>query len=241
MIQGVYAVEYNRKIAVKTYEMRLEGDVSAFIRPGQFANFALEGKYLRRPLSVCDWDEDGFSVIYKVIGEGTAQLSAMERGDMLDVLTGLGNGYDTDAIPDGAVLVGGGAGVPPMYGLAKALVAEDKRVFAVLGFNNADEVFYEKEFAELGITPVITTVDGSKGLKGFVTDAFAADTQYVCACGPEQMLKAVYNKCKDGQFSFEARMGCGFGACMGCTCKTKYGAKRICVDGPVLSRGEIIW
>lgn len=233
-------IESNKQIAPSTFKMVLEGDADAFTRAGQFCNIALEGKYLRRPISVFDYNEGGFTIIYKVVGEGTGQMSVMERGDMLDVLTGLGNGYDLDLIPDGAVLAGGGAGIPPMFCLAKAMAESGKRAFTVLGFNRKDEVFAVDDFKSIGINPVITTVDGSQGIKGFVTDAFEK-TAYACACGPQPMLKAVYNKCKNGQFSFEARMGCGFGACMGCTCKTKYGAKRICVDGPVLKREEIVW
>ncbi len=241
MIKSIYSVEYNLEIAPATFRMRLEGDASAFTTPGQFAAVALEGQYLRRPFAVCDRDDEGFEIIYKVVGDGTAQMSTLERGDMLDVLTGLGNGYDTSLIPSGAVLIGGGAGIPPLYGLAKALLAEGKTPFIVLGFNKDIEVYFEKEFRELGVEVAISTVDGSYGVKGFVTDALPIECVYVCACGPEPMLKAVYHKCSDGQFSFEKRMGCGFGACMGCSCKTKYGAKTICKDGPVLKREEIIW
>ena len=240
MKQTTYTITQNTPLVPNVYRMTLSGDTSAITRPGQFVNLALDGLYLRRPISVCDWDEDGLALIYKVVGRGTEQLSRMVPGQTLDCLTGLGNGYDIDACPDNPVLVGGGVGVPPLYGLAKRLVAAGKRPDVVLGFNTAPEIFYDMQFAALGVPVTVTTVDGTAGVRGFVTDALKSGA-YVCACGPEPMLKAVYGKASGGQFSFEARMGCGFGACMGCTCETLTGYKRICKDGPVLNYDEIKW
>ena len=240
MKQVNYAIVENIPLTADVWRMRLAGDTSAIARPGQFVNIRLDGLYLRRPISVCDWDGEGLTLIYRVVGAGTAQMAGMQPGEALDCLSGLGNGYDVDACPDGAVLVGGGVGVPPLVGLAKALVAAGKRPSAILGFNRAEEIFCRDEFAALGVPVTITTVDGSAGTKGFVTDALESGA-YVCACGPEPMLKAVHAKAGGGQFSFEARMGCGFGACMGCTCETIAGYKRICKDGPVLRKEEILW
>lgn len=222
--------------------MVLEGDTEYITTPGQFINIALDGKYLRRPISVCDYDGDCITIIYKVVGEGTEQMSALKIGTVLDVLTGLGNGYDISKSTK-PLLIGGGVGVPPMYNLAKTLIANGQVPTVILGFNTADEVFYEQEFKALGCDVFVTTADGSYGIKGFVTDALAGiDFDYFYTCGPLPMFKAIYNAVdKDGQFSFEERMGCGFGACMGCSCKTKYGNKRICKDGPVLEKEEIIW
>ena len=212
------------------------------ILPGQFINIKLEGLYLRRPISVCDRDEKTVTIIYKVVGKGTEQMSRMQEGE-LDVLTGLGNGYDLSPAGDRPLLVGGGVGVPPLYLLAKELAKAGKKVSVILGFNTADEVFYEEEFKALGCDVAVTTVDGSKGVKGFVTNAMEdLDYTYFFTCGPEPMLKALYNASKtSGQLSFEERMGCGFGACMGCSCKTIYGNKRICKEGPILRKEEILW
>lgn len=240
MKQVNYSIVENTPLTADVWRMRLAGDTSAIARPGQFVNIRLDGLYLRRPISVCDWDGEGLTLIYRVVGAGTAQMAAMKPGEALDCLSGLGNGYDVDACPDGAVLVGGGVGVPPLVGLAKALVAAGKRPSAILGFNRAEEIFCRDEFAALGVPVTLTTVDGSAGIRGFVTDAMP-DGAYVCACGPEPMLRAVHAKAGGGQFSFEARMGCGFGACMGCTCETIAGYKRICKDGPVLRKEEILW
>ena len=240
-----YTITKNDQIARNIYLMKLSGDTSDFGRPGQFVNIALAGKYLRRPISVCDYTERDFTIIYKVVGEGTRQMSAMTVGQRLNVLTGLGNGYTlTDA--GAPMLVGGGVGVPPLYGLARRLLERQIRPLVLLGFNCADELFFENEFRRLGCQVIVATADGSAGARGLVTDCILRGNlkfDYVYACGPEPMLRAV-NDCTPktpGQFSFEERMGCGFGACMGCTCKTKYGSKRICVDGPVLSKEEIIW
>ncbi len=238
----MYKIISNERLTESVYKMVLEGDTSKITAPGQFINIKLEGKFLRRPISVCDYDEKTVTVIYKVVGEGTLQMSQMAEGEMLDVLTGLGNGY---AITESEkpLLIGGGVGVPPLYNLAKALVSAGKKPSVVLEFNTKSEVFYENEFKSLGVDVYVATADGSYGVKGFVTDAMKnIDFDYFYTCGPEPMFKAVYNATDvSGQFSFEERMGCGFGACMGCSCKTKYGYKRICKDGPVLEKEEIVW
>lgn len=233
----------NARIAENTYEMRLSGDFSSITAPGQFVNFAVEGCYLRRPISVCDVENGILTVVYKTVGKGTEIMSRIRPGETMDVLSGLGNGYDVGAGGERPLLIGGGAGVPPMYMLCKALVRAGARPVVVLGFNSRNEVFYEDEFKAAGAETHVTTVDGSYGIKGYVTDVIGKlDYTYFYACGPEAMFKAVEKTVKsDGEYSFEERMGCGFGACMGCSCKTKYGSKRICKDGPVLKRGEIIW
>lgn len=221
--------------------MVLEGDTQYITAPGQFINIQLDGKFLRRPISVCDYDDTAVTIIYKVVGEGTEMMSELAAGEILDVLTGLGNGYD---ISQGTrpMLIGGGVGVPPMYNLCKKLIAAGQKPVVILGFNTKDEVFYEDKFKALGAEVRVTTADGSYGIKGFVTDAFTDDYDYFYTCGPMPMFKAIEAKVTtSGQYSFEERMGCGFGACMGCSCKTKYGNKRICKDGPVLVREEIIW
>ena len=245
MTQGIYKAEYNRPLTADVWEMRLLGDTSAITAPGQFINIKVRGLtgdlFLRRPISICDWDENGLTIIYKVVGKGTAALSIMVPGQY-DVLCGLGNGFDVSKCGQKTLVIGGGVGVPPMYGLAKALLKAGKTPVAILGFNKKAELFYEDKFRALGIETIVTTVDGSYGQKGFVTDAFPAEYDYFCACGPLPMLKAVYNtSTTSGLMSFEERMGCGFGACMGCSCKTKHGNKRICKDGPVLEKEEIIW
>ena len=233
----------NKKIAHNTYLSVLEGDTSDITASGQFVNIKLDGLYLRRPISVCDVEGDKLTIIYKAVGVGTEKMASTPVGEKWLTLTGLGNGYDLTKSGHAPLLIGGGAGVPPMYYLAKKLIAEGKTPTVILGFGKADEVFFGEEFKALGLRVLITTVDGSEGIKGFVTDAMdGIDYTYFYTCGPEPMLKAVYNKTiTSGQFSFEERMGCGFGACMGCTCKTKYGYKRICRDGPVLEKEEIIW
>ena len=237
-----YKILSNEKIAKDVYKMRLEGDTSHITAPGQFVNIKLDGKFLRRPISVCDCEENVITIIYKVVGEGTEQMSNLKIGKMLNVLTGLGNGHDISKSTK-PLLIGGGVGVPPMYNLAKALLADGQKPTVVLGFSTKSEIFYEDEFRALGCNTLVTTVDGSYGIKGFVTDAMTdLDYDYFYTCGPLPMFKAVYNSTStSGQFSFEERMGCGFGACMGCSCKTKYGNKRICKDGPVLVKEEIIW
>ncbi len=239
--QGNFTILSNEPLTTDVYKMVLEGDTQYITAPGQFVNIAVTGKYLRRPISVCDYDESTVTLLYKVVGEGTKTMSGMKQGEVLDVLTGLGNGYDITKSSK-PLLLGGGVGVPPLYNLAKKLIADGQKPVAVLGFNTKDEVFYEQEFKALGCDTIVATADGSYGVKGFVTDALPDNYDYFYTCGPLPMLKAVYNATDvSGQFSFEERMGCGFGACMGCSCKTKYGSKRICKDGPVLVKEEIIW
>ena len=233
----------NKKIAEKTYFMSLEGDTSAITKPGQFINIKLDGFFLRRPISVCDCENGKLSIIYKVVGNGTKEMSELPVGTELDILSGLGNGYDTSKSGDCPVLIGGGVGVPPMYLLCKKLVSEGKKATVILGFNSEKEVFGVDEFKATGAEVYVTTADGSVGTKGFVTDVLKKlHYTYFYTCGPMPMFKAIESIAKtSGQYSFEERMGCGFGACMGCTCKTKYGNKRICKDGPVLEREEIVW
>lgn len=241
MKQSLFDIVSNEKIAAGVYKMQLSGDISAITRPGQFVNIKLDGLYLRRPISVCNAEDGILTLIYKVVGKGTEQLSAMQSGK-LDLLTGLGNGYDVSVSGERPLLIGGGVGVPPLYMLAKQLVSMGKKVSVILGFNTAEEVFFADEFKKLGAEVVVTTVDGSYGVKGFVTAAIPEDYTHFYTCGPEPMLKAVYAAAStSGQFSFEERMGCGFGACMGCSCHTVTGYKRICKDGPVLFKEEILW
>ena len=242
MKQGIFEITENTQLTESVYKMTLSGDVSEITAPGQFINIKLDGLYLRRPISVCDVLGDTLTIIYKVVGKGTEQLSKMQSGK-LDVLTGLGNGYDMTVSGDKPVLLGGGVGVPPMYLLAKELIRQGKTVRVILGFNTRAEVFYEDAFKALGADVTVTTVDGSYGMKGFVTDALKdLEYTYFYTCGPEPMLKAVYKASKtSGQMSFEKRMGCGFGACMGCSCKTITGYKRICKEGPVMRKEEILW
>lgn len=232
----------NKPLTSSVYQMKLAGDISAITACGQFVNIKLDGLFLRRPISVCNAENGVLTLVYKVVGKGTEQMASMQSGK-LDVLCGLGNGYDTSVSGDKPLLLGGGVGVPPLYMLAKRLISEGKSVTVVLGFNNNDEIFYENAFKALGASVLVTTVDGSYGIKGFVTDAIKdIDYSYFYTCGPEPMLKAVYAASKTGgQFSFEERMGCGFGACMGCSCKTVTGYKRICKEGPVLVKEEILW
>ena len=243
MYQGFYEIKSNKKLTDSIFEMVLIGDTTSITAPGQFINIKLDGFYLRRPISICDYDDTSITIIYKVVGSGTEAMSKMNSGEKLDVLCGLGNGFDTSKALDKPVLIGGGVGVPPMYNLCKKLIAEGKKVTVILGFNKKDEIFYEDEFKKLGANVKVTTVDGSYGIKGFVTDALKeTDYSYFFTCGPMPMFKAIEaTATTSGQYSFEERMGCGFGACMGCSCKTKYGNKRICKDGPVLTREEIIW
>ena len=243
MKETLLTVLENTRLAEGIYRLRLAGDTSAITAPGQFVNLKLSGFYLRRPISVCDWTEGELTLIYKVLGHGTEAMTRMAPGAELNVLTGLGNGYDVSRAGARPLLVGGGVGIPPLYGLAKRLTAQGKRVTAVLGFNRESEIFLAEEFRALGAEVIVATADGSAGIKGLVTDGMAAvsDYTYLYTGGPEPMLKAVYGVCRSGQFSFEERMGCGFGACMGCSCRTKYGNKRICKEGPVLEKEEIVW
>ena len=246
MEQTIFTIRENKLIAKDVYRMILAGSTAAITATGQFVNIKIDGLFLRRPISVCDWKEGELTLIYKVVGEGTRVMSEYPAGTELDVLTGLGNGYDTTVSGDRPLLIGGGVGVPPLYALCKNLVAEGKKPTVVLGFNGKDDVFYEEEFKALGAQVAVTTADGSYGTKGFVTDAMKnlpmTEMTHFYTCGPEPMLKAVYvATTTSGQFSFEERMGCGFGACMGCSCKTITGYKRICKEGPVLRKEEIKW
>ena len=245
MKQGLFSITQNEKIAQSVYKMRLSGDTSAIKKAGQFVNIKLDGFFLRRPMSVCDYTAEELLIIYKVVGKGTEKMSAMEKGEQLDILTGLGNGYDLTVKTEKPVLIGGGVGVPPLYKLSKELKNQGKRVSVILGFNSEKEIFFEEEFKEIADRVLICTADGSYGIKGFVTDAIKdIDFDYFFTCGPEPMFKALestIDKGISGQLSFEQRMGCGFGACMGCSCKTLTGNKRICREGPVLFREEIIW
>ena len=243
MKQSIFTIVSNVALTDSVYKMVLEGDTSAITAPGQFVNIKLDGLFLRRPISVCDYDGQTLTIVYKAVGKGTEAMSAMVPGTKLDILTGLGNGYDLTLSGETPVLLGGGVGVPPMYNLAKKLLAEGKKVSVILGFNTKSEIFYEEEFNALGCEVTVTTVDGSYGVKGFVTTALETmDYSYFYTCGPEPMLKAVHKaSITSGQMSFEERMGCGFGACMGCSCKTLTGYKRICKEGPVMQKEEIVW
>ena len=243
MKQSIFTIVSNAPLTDSVYKMVLSGDTSAITAPGQFVNIQLEGKFLRRPISVCDYDETTLTIVYKVVGKGTEQMSAMVPGKSLDILTGLGNGYDLSLAGEKPVLLGGGVGVPPMYNPAKKLLALGKKVTVILGFNTKSEVFYEDAFKALGCEVIVATADGSHGVKGFATTPLTElDYTYFYTCGPEPMLKAVYKATNtSGQMSFEERMGCGFGACMGCSCKTLTGYKRICKEGPVMKKEEILW
>ena len=244
MKQSIFEITENVALTSSVMQMKLMGDTSDITCPGQFVNVQLNGFYLRRPISVCNVEGEILTLVYKVVGKGTAAMKTMQKGEKLDILTGLGNGYTLgDTVGDSPLLIGGGVGVPPMYLLARKLIAQGKKVTVILGFNTKEEIFYEEQFKALGAEVFVSTVDGSYGTKGFVTDVMKnLEYTYFFTCGPEPMLKAVYTASKtSGQFSFEERMGCGFGACMGCSCKTLYGNKRICKDGPVLIKEEIIW
>ena len=243
MKQSIFEIVSNEALTDSVYKMVLGGDTSAITASGQFVNILLDGFFLRRPISVCDWDAETLTIVYKVVGHGTEAMSKMVKGQALDILTGLGNGYDLTVAGDKPVLLGGGVGVPPMYGCAKKLVEQGVKPTVILGFNTKDEVFYEDEFKALGCETIVTTVDGSHGVKGFaVAPLENMDYTYFYTCGPEPMLKAVYKATNtSGQMSFEERMGCGFGACMGCSCKTLTGYKRICKEGPVMKKEEILW
>ena len=243
MKQSIFEIRSNEALTDSVYKMILVGDTSDITNCGQFVNIQLDGMFLRRPISVCDYDEETLTLVYKVVGKGTRAMSVMAPGTKLDILTGLGNGYDLAEAGDKPVLLGGGVGVPPMYNLAKKLRAQGKEVKVILGFNTKNEIFYEDEFKALGCEVTVTTVDGSYGVKGFVTTVLEnTDYTYFYTCGPEPMLKAVHKtSVTSGQMSFEERMGCGFGACMGCSCKTLTGYKRICKEGPVMKKEEILW
>lgn len=243
--RDLYKIRSNEPLTASVWRMVLEGDTQWISRPGQFVNIELAGRYLRRPISISDYDAEAITLIYKVVGAGTEQMSRMQAGEKLDLLTGLGNGFDTSVEAQKPLLVGGGVGVPPLYNLCKQLLAQGKQPTVILGFNKAEELFYKAEFEALGATTYVTTVDGSVGVKGFVTDAIREkqiDYDYFYACGPLPMLKALSQaSTTPGELSFEERMGCGFGACMGCSCKTLTGNKRICKEGPVMKKSDILW
>ena len=242
MKQSIFTILSNKALTDSVYKMVLSGDTAAITAPGQFVNIQLSGLFLRRPISVCDYDGETLTIIYKVVGKGTEQMSTMAPGESLDILTGRGTGSALPLTGDRPVLLGGGVGLHPMYNLATKLLEQGKTVSVILGFNTKSEIFYENEFRSLGCDVTVTTVDGSYGVRGFVTDALPAGYTHFCCCGPEPMLKAVYRATNtSGQMSFEERMGCGFGACMGCSCKTLTGNKRICKDGPVMKKEEILW
>ncbi len=236
-----FVVKENIPLTANVYEMTLAGDTRFVTAAGQFVNVALDGLYLRRPISVCDVTDGVLTLVYKVVGKGTDAMSQKKSGDVLNILTGLGNGYDLSLAGDSPLLLGGGVGVPPLYLLAKQLIGQGKKVSVVLGFNTADEAFYEKEFSALGADVKVATVDGSYGAKGFVTDAIEGEFSHYYACGPLPMLKAVSKLKMSGSLSLEERMGCGFGACMGCSVMTKNGVKRVCKEGPVFDAAEVIW
>ena len=242
MNEVTYTIAENAPIASGVFRLRLTGDTSAITAPGQFLELKLPGFFLRRPISVCDWEENTVTLLYKVVGGGTDWLSRCTAGQTLDTLYGLGNGFDVAACGKTTLLCGGGIGAAPLYGLARRLLAAGQTPVAVLGFNTSADVFYENEFKALGVQTVIATADGSRGTRGFVIDALPERFDTVCACGPMPMLKALCAKTdKPGQISLEARMGCGFGACMGCTIDTVNGPKRVCREGPIFGREEIKW
>lgn len=242
MEQGLYTIRQKRALTADIWEMRLAGNTASLTAPGQFVNIQVDGCFLRRPISVCDWDAESLTLVFKTVGEGTARLAAMQEGETLDLLCGLGNGFDVARCGARPLLLGGGLGTAPLYGLAKALLQAGKTPAAVLGFNRSEDIFYEREFRALGVETVLTTMDGSAGIKGVVTDALPAQYDVFCACGPLPMLKAVCAAVPTPGFvSLEERMGCGFGACMGCSCQTKTGAKRVCREGPVFEKEELLW
>ncbi len=242
MKDGLFTTLSNRQIAQDVFMTELSGDTSEIRNPGQFVNIAIDGLYLRRPISVCDCSEGKLTVIFKVVGKGTGKMAEAAPGDKFKVLTGLGNGYDLSKAGTRPLLIGGGVGVPPLYLLAKKLIEKGSKPFTVMGFNSLQDVFFAEEFKKLGCDVAVTTVDGSLGIKGFVTDAMPSDYTYFYTCGPLPMLKAVYGRTEtSGQFSLEERMGCGFGACMGCSIMTANGPKRVCKDGPVFEKEELLW
>ena len=243
MKQGIYTIIEHTPLTKDVYRMVLSGDTSAMTMPGQFVEISLPGFFLRRPISVCDYDGKTITLIYKVVGQGTDSMAQMKEGGSLDMLVGLGHGFDVEKSGESPLLVGGGVGVPPLFNLAKKLIAAGRAVTVILGFNRADEIFYTREFEEIGARVVVTTVDGSVGVKGFVTDALPEHFSYVYSCGPMPMLRALYKAAQDkgGEFSLEERMGCGFGACMGCSIMTKEGSRRVCKDGPVFDKEVLEW
>lgn len=245
MKQSIFTLERARQLTGDVWELTLAGDTSAVTAPGQFINIQLPGKFLRRPISVCDWRSGSLTLLVKEAGAGTRELVRLPEGTKLDLLTGLGNGFGLSNPPENAVLAGGGIGAAPLYGLARRMLARGQRPIAVLGFRSKSDAFYTEEFTALGLEVHTATEDGTLGTKGFVTDVLKAlpEGQYVLACGPTPMLRAVHAlpRITGGQFSFEARMACGFGACVGCTIETKAGLRRVCRDGPVFRKEDILW
>ena len=243
MKHGLYTILEQRKLTRDVCLMKLEGDTSSLTSPGQFLEIRLDGFFLRRPISVCDYDASTITIIYKIVGQGTDAMCRLAAGTRLDVLCGLGNGFDISVAGDSPLLVGGGVGVPPLYSLARKLLENGKVPYVLLGFNKSGEVFFAQEFKALGAEVTVTTVDGSMGRKGFVTDALPAAYSHVYACGPMPMLRALYRATGNikGQFSLEERMGCGFGACMGCSIMTRSGSRRVCKEGPVFAKEELEW
>ncbi|MBP5397580.1 MAG: dihydroorotate dehydrogenase electron transfer subunit [Bacteroidales bacterium] len=241
----IFTIEANRELAPSSWLLTLSGDTSAIAGSGQFVQIALPGKYLRRPISVCDREGGKLTLLYKVVGAGTDQLSKMKTGECLEILTGLGNGFDVSASGMNVLLVGGGMGVAPLYLLAKELLSAGRKVQVVLGFNKDSEICLEEEFRALGVAVTISTADGSRGVKGFVTDAIHTLSEpydYFYTCGPMVMMKAVCALCPtEGQASLEERMGCGFGICYGCTVATVEGPRRVCADGPVFTKAQLGW
>lgn len=240
-----YTIVENKPLTANVYKMVLKGDGSWVKHPGQFINITIDGKFLKRPLSLCDYTSDSLTIIYKVVGEGTAWLKQLTENEEIEALVDLGNGFQLKENKEAILLVGGGVGVPPLYGLAKQLRKEKLKVTVILGFNTKSEIFYEQEFLDLGCSVHVCTVDGSKSIQGYVSDVMKQEhleDLYYCTCGPQAMLKAVYKTSHtQGLLSFEERMGCGFGACMGCSCETVSGYKRICVEGPVMESEDLLW
>jgi len=242
MKESVFTISENKRLTDRVFRLRLDGDTGAMERPGQFIDIKIEGFFLRRPLSVCDYDKSGISVLYETVGGGTEKLSTLPVGTELNVLTGLGNGFELSKAGSRPLLVGGGTGASPMYCTARALVSGGIIPTVILGFARSEDILLEDEFRALGCNTIITTEDGSRGIKGYVTDALPEQYSFVYSCGPDAMMRALWEKTKSsGEYSFAARMGCGFGACMGCTMKTASGFKRVCKDGPVFTREEILW
>jgi len=237
-----FIVRSRKSLTPNVFEMTLEGDTSAMSSPGQFVDVLLPGRFLRRPFAAASWTGKTLTLLCKVVGGGTEQMAGLAEGSSLRVLTGLGRGFSLPAAGGRPLLVGGGMGLAPLFALAKSLGGDCRCVF---GFNAASDVFYLDEFKALGCEVSVATLDGSMGTKGFVTDAVAAgkigyDRFY--ACGPTPMLRAFCaSTSASGQVSLEARMGCGVGLCVGCTIETKSGPARVCKEGPVFDKEEIIW
>lgn len=244
-IETIYTVRENVRLAEKTWRMVLEGDTSLLRAPGRFVNLLLPGKYLRRPISVSDYSDGCLTLLYDVVGDGTKAMSEMEPGTRIPTLTALGNGFNPERECTTPLLLGGGIGCAPLVNLARCLKEAGKTPTVILGFNRKEDVVLEEEFKNMGVRIVVATADGSHGVKGFVTDAMkelGISGDFFYACGPTPMLRALCLGLDiPGEVSLEARMGCGFGACMCCSVRTKDDAKRICKDGPVFLKDELIW